>query len=170
MDGHAGDQQQVPVNVHQPGFRTLFRFYHHPSGNGQRTIQPGAQNGAAVPLGADPAVGAGKLGTEFQLEAGTVRVSGGDQEALGISLRQTESDQRAAAPAGVVFPSRCKDPAVSLGKPGVSGFVQRRGRIGGSMVSAVGAVQKAAEGFGIFVHNKSFPGRSEKAENLARFV
>ena len=159
VDGHAGNQKQVPVNIDKADFGALFRFHKYPAGYGQGPVQPGVEDWAAVFLRDDPGIGVRKLRTELQLEGGPVGMAGGDEEALWGLLGDTERDDGASAPGSIVFSAGYQGPAFPFGKPGVACLVKGVHDIGRRVVDAVGVVQKCAQGLGFTVHGSgaSFP-------------
>ena len=74
-----------------------------PSGNGQRTVQPGGENAAAVFFHIEPGVmGILQTGMLLQPEGGGVAVSSGNGISGGPVLRNTEGDQGRAISGGVI--------------------------------------------------------------------
>ena len=120
VDGHIGDEHQIPLDVDELCFRALLRLHQHPSSNGQGPVQPGSHQGPAVALHRETRVGAHLFPVLFQLKAGPVGVGGGDQKALGGAYWNPESDYRGTAPADVVFPSGDKAPFRSFLQLGVA--------------------------------------------------
>ena len=145
MNGHVGNQQQIPVDVHQSGLDAAVRLHRHPAGYGQRPIQPGEEQLTAVTLHRHPVIGAGELKILLDLEAGAVGVAGAHQEASGVFLRNPESDQRGTAPIDIVLPSAPKLPIPVLGQALIAGRFQLLPQPGLGMVNAVGCVQKRAQ-------------------------
>lgn len=153
VNGHIGDQQQVPVNVHQPGLGTVLGLHHHPSGNGQGAVRPGEQQGAAVALHAQTGIDAVQLAVLLHLEGGAVGMTGADQEALGGGAGQAESHNRRIAPADEVFAAGNQIPLVTLGQLGIAVLRQVPHQVCLGMIGTVGGVQKFAESLDSVVHD-----------------
>ena len=110
VDGHIGDEHQIPLDVDELCFRALLRLHQHPPGNGQGPIQPGSHQGSAIALHRKTGVGAHPFPILFQLKAGAVGVGGGDQKAFWGACGDPEGDHRSTAPADVVFSSGSQAP------------------------------------------------------------
>ena len=171
VNGHIGNQQQIPVNVNQPAFRALLRLHHHPSGDGQRTVQPGGKDLPAVALHGNPGIGAGELSVFLYLEAGTVRVGGAHQKACGSLPGDAEGQHRGTAPGDEVFPAGKQLPVFRLRQMGIARVGEHPGHIGLGVVHTVGGVQKIAERLNSMVHFFfSFPKQSAAKRKCGLFA
>ena len=48
MDGHIGDHAEISVDIHQSALDTVTVLHSQSPGNGERPVQPGGQDHAAV--------------------------------------------------------------------------------------------------------------------------
>ena len=142
MDGQIGDQQQVPVDVHQAGLRPMLRGHLHPPRQRQGPIQPGSDQHSAVALHAEAGVLPFQHAVFLQLERGPVGVSGGDGEAHRVRRRNTESKHGAAPTGEVILSALFQLPGFPFGQPGVAVAVQQGGQVGRRMIRAMGVVQE----------------------------
>ena len=141
MNGHAGDHQQVAVDVHQRLAEDAVLLGEQPPGHRQRPVEPAGHAQAAVDLCVQPQIAAVPQGGIFlQLEAGRVPVRRRQTEARRGALRYPEGDQGRAAPRHVIFPAGAQLPAPPLVQRGISG---RRQQLcgGGCRVVAGGAAR-----------------------------
>ena len=100
VDRHAGDHQQIPVNVHQTAHKAVSLPDHHPARHRQGPIQPATPHTAAVRLHAEPQGIAG--GSRFcglpHLEGGRIAVGRRHQKAVKRPLRHPERHQSGVTP------------------------------------------------------------------------
>ncbi len=144
VNGHVGDQQQIPVDVHKLGLNALGSLHAHPAGNGQWPIQPGKQQLSAVTLHRHPVVGTGKLKILLDLEAGAVGMAGTHEEAPRLPLRNPEGDQSRAAPVHIVFSAALQLPVPILRQAPIARLFQHVPEPSLGMINAVRRVQKGA--------------------------
>ena len=155
VNGHVGDQQQVPVNVQQAAFGTALGLHQYPAGNAQGTVQPGGQDLSAVALYGQPGAHALDLSVLLQFEGGAVRVGGADEEAQGFSLGHPEGQNSAATSGYIIFPAGNQFPFFGFLQGSIALLVQDGRQIGSCVVLAVGSVQKGAEFFCLGKHSVS---------------
>ena len=88
VDGHAGNQQQIPVQGHQPGGDGVVLFHQHPARHGQGPIHPAGADHAAVALRVQLGVLLANVnfGIFLDLETGRVRVRRRYVEAVVFQL------------------------------------------------------------------------------------
>ena len=153
VNGHVGDQQQVPVNVQQAAFGPVLGLHQHPAGNAQGPVQPGGQNLPAVALHGQPGVHALDLTVLFQLEGGAVRVGGADEKAQGFSLRHPEGQHGAATTVNIIFSAGNQLPFFGFLQGGIARLVQNGRQVGPGVILAVRSVQKGAEFFCLGKHS-----------------
>jgi len=145
VNGHIGDQQQVPIDVHKLGFHAAWGLPRHPARHGQRPIQPGEEQLAAVTLHRHPVVGAGKLKILLDPEAGPIGVAGAHEKAPGLPLRNPEGDQSRAAPVHIILPSALKLPVPVLRQAPVARLFQHVPQLSLGVINAVCPVQKRTQ-------------------------
>ena len=155
MNGHVGNQQQVPVNVQQLRLHPVFRFHRHSSRDGQRAVQPGGDEHTAVALHRHPGVSGGQFKILLDLEAGAVGVAGAHGKARNLSPGHPEGQKSRTAPGQIVFSPGKKAPFLLLKKPDIPLLLQGFAQIRLGVVDAVGCVQKGAQGLGAAVHQLS---------------
>ena len=95
MDRHIGDQQCVPVQIHQAFLRALFSLHKDPSCHGQGPVEPGSAEHASVFFHVQGHIVAlhQHLRILLDLEGRGVGMAGGDMKALSRLLRNGEGDQ-----------------------------------------------------------------------------
>ena len=149
VDGHAGNQHQVPVQVHQLGGNAaVLPLHQDPAGNGQGSVQPGGADHAAVALHVEGGVSPAGLvgGVLLELEGGGVRVGGGDIEAVALQLRpQVKGDDAGAVAADVAARPRLKLPDAALQQLTVSVLLQGLPH-GGDGVEGCGVLPDEGQG------------------------
>ena len=155
VNGHVGDQQQVPVNVQQAAFGTALGLHKHPARNAQGPVQPGGQDLSTVALYGQLGAHALDLSVLLQFEGGAVRVGGADEEAQGFSLRHPEGQDSAATAGYIIFPAGNQSPFFGFLQGSIALLVQDGRQIGSCVVLAVGSVQKDAEFFCLGKHSVS---------------
>ena len=100
VDRHAGDHQQIPVDVHQTAHKAVSLPDHHPARHRQGPVQPATPHTAAVRLHAEPQGIAG--GSRFcglpHLEGGRIAVGRRHQKAVKRPLRHPERHQSGVTP------------------------------------------------------------------------
>ena len=118
MDGHIGDQHQVPVEIDEAGGNGPASLAHQdPPGDGEGAVHPGAADHAAVSLGIEPGVFAVYLQLRLllDLEYRGVAVGGGDIEAVALQLRpHPEGDDAGAVAADIVALPLLQPPGAAL--------------------------------------------------------
>ena len=152
MDSGIGNQQQIPVQINQPVFHTIFRTYRHPPGNGQRPVQPSGQNGTSVALRTQSVINAGQIAVFLQLESRPIGMAGAHHKSPGGSLRNPESHQRSTAPGNIVLSSCLQLPGILLRQPDVPLLFQSVRNALLCMINTVGLIQVPAQIFDSFVH------------------
>ena len=145
VNGHVGDQQQVPVDVHKLRLNAALRLHRHTARHGQGPIQPGEQQLAAVTLHRHPVIGSGKLKILLDLEAGPVGVAGTHEEAPRLPLRNPKGDQGRAAPVHIILSPRLKLPAPVLRQAPVACLFQHVPQLSLGVINAVRSVQKRTQ-------------------------
>ena len=94
MDGHVRDQDRVPLKIDQFAFQSVCCPDDHPPGDGQRSVEPGRQDSAAILFNIQTyIVLAGILKTLLQLQCGRIRVGRHEPEGRHFILRYAERDQ-----------------------------------------------------------------------------
>ena len=116
MDGHAGNQQQVPLHVTEHALDALLRADSQAPRHRQGTVRPQGQLHAAVDLGIQPGVLIlhPQLRVFLDFKAGGIPVRGHGGKGAEVSLRHLEGDQGAHAPGGKIPASRLQGPGVGL--------------------------------------------------------
>ena len=155
VDGHIGNQQQIPVNVQKLNLGPLFGFHQHPTGNGQGTIQPGGEDLPAVTLHRQPGILPVQLPVFLHLKGWAVRMGGADEEAPGAAFGDAEGQQSAASAGYIILSTGGQRPIFRFVQAGVACRVQGAGEIGPGMVLAVGGIQKSAQGGNAIVHGNN---------------
>ena len=114
VDGHMGDEQQIPIHVQELS-ADLLPFPHDGAArHGEGPVQPGGADHAAVLFHVQPGVHSrrGHRCMLLDLEAGGVRVGGHHEKALPLPFRDAEGDERGGVAA-------CKVPAAFFQIPSV---------------------------------------------------
>ena len=147
VDGHTGDHQQIPVDVHQPGEQTAALPDHHPARHRQRPVQPAPPDPAAVGLHAEPQgiPGGGRLSGLPDLKGGRVAVGRRHQKAVKRPLRHPEGDDRRVSPADGVKAALFQLPGLRLPQLHGSGGLHGRQHIGRRMAAGGAFVQEAKQ-------------------------
>ena len=152
VDGHIGNQQQIPVNVQKLNLGPFFGFHQHPTGNGQGTIQPGGEDLPAVALHRQPGILPVQFPVFLHLKGWAVGMGGADEEAPGAAFGDAEGQQSAASTGYIILSAGGQRPIFRFVQAAVACRVQGAGEIGPGMVLTVGGIQKTAQGGNAFVH------------------
>ena len=117
VDGHAGNHHQILLDIDQPCLAPGFPPHHHAPCHGQRTVQPGGQNHAAVFLRIQLQICPfhRHLRRLLYLECRGIGMGCRDMEAFRrISLWDAERDQRGIVPGHVIAMSGFQLPLIRL--------------------------------------------------------
>ena len=117
VDGHAGDEQQVTVQCHQTGGDGVAVLHQHAAGHGQRAVQPGGADHAAVAFGVQAGVLLAhvKFCVLLDAEAGGVRVGSGHVEAVALQPgAHAEGDDAGAVAADEIVPAGLQLPLAAF--------------------------------------------------------
>ena len=127
VDGHAGDDEQIPVKGQEAGGDGASLPHQHTSGQGQGTVHPGGADHPAVALRVQLQVTALSLHLRhlLHLEGGGVAVGGGHLEMVVVQLSpHAEGDEGGAVAGGVVGPALLHRPFFRLPQPLETGGLQ----------------------------------------------
>ena len=132
VDGHVGDEQQVPVDVEKPGLHHVALAHQHSASQRQRPVQPAGADHAAVPFRVQLEIAALALELRLLLHliAGRVAVGGGDLEVVVVQLlAHMEGNDGRAVAGDVILAPLFQSPAVALFQTLIPGLVQHLGEL-----------------------------------------
>ena len=152
VNGDAGNQQKVPVNIHQAVLHAPVRFHRNPPGNRQRPVQPGMQNLPAVAFHRHPKAGPVQFKVLLDLKAGSVQMAGTHQEACRLPFRDSERRQSRAAPLHIVFSAGRQTPVRLFRQAGIAPLFQCSFQKILRVIDAVRGVQKCPQALNLFLH------------------
>ena len=159
VDGHAGDHQQIAVDVHQLLRNGTVLPDEETARRGQGTVEPGGHQHTAVFLGVQAHIAVvPQLRVLLELEGGGVAVGGGHHEAAGKGLRHMEGDEAGAVPGDEIPAAGGQRPALPLGQGDVARRCQLRGGVGDDMVAAGAVGDEVQQGpDGMLCHREKPP-------------
>ena len=147
VDGHAGDHQQVAVDIHQLLRDDAVLPDEETARCGQGTVEPCGHQHAAVLLGIQAHIAVvAQLRVLLELEGGGVAVGGGHHEAAGKALRYTEGDEAGAVAGNEIPAAGGQRPALSLGQRDIARRRQLCCGVGDDMVAAGAAGNEVQQG------------------------
>ena len=117
MNRKGGNHKEIAVDIDQTLFNALFRADAYPAGAGERAVEPGSGDHAAVTLGIEANAAFGfQLRIHFDFEGRAVTVAGTDHETAEVGFRYTEGNECRAVPRHVVSPAAAQLPFGSFRK------------------------------------------------------
>ena len=165
MDGDARNDEQILIGVHETGFHPIPVFHNDAARDGQRAVEPGAHDHAAVALRLQ--LHAARLLDSGVLHAPRwdVAVAQGNAQSGGGLLRDAEREDGGAVSRRIVFPAGAERPRLRLGKTLVACLAEAAARLGGGVPRTDAGLQKVQYGLD-FIHvvsslsGRTFPARS----------
>ena len=149
VDGHAGDHQQVAVDVHQLLIKAAVPSDEQPSGYGERSVKPSGHQHSTVLLGVQPNVAAApQLGVLLQLKGRGVAVGGGHHKAASQLLRHAEGDDAGAAADDEAAVAGTQRPTFLLGQWGIPSGGKAGGGVGDGVETGGAGGNKIQQGKG----------------------
>ena len=116
VDGEVGNEQQIPVDLHQTGFQSGLRAHQHAARHGQRTVQPGGHDHAAVALGVEQDILARgvQLGALLDAKGGAIAVAGHNLHRGVAGFGPCKGDDAGLSAGDEVLPAGLHSPFFAL--------------------------------------------------------
>ena len=147
VDGHPGDEQQIPADVAEDGLHALLGAHSQPPRHRQGPVGPQCQLHAAVDLRVQLGVLAihPHLGGLLHLKAGGIPMGGHHGKGAEITLGHLESHEGTHAPDGEVLAAGLQLPGVCLQQLGKALLKQHGPHRGHGVAGGGGALDKVKQ-------------------------
>ena len=138
MDGHIGDHQQIPVDIHQPDRQLLPLPDQHPARCGEGAVQPGAHEHPAVFFRAQLDIVPRRqlFRLLLELEGGGIGMGRRQHIAAGQLLRRAEGQNGRAVADDIILSARPDGPGLLLPQGLIARLLQQLLQICDHMITA----------------------------------